>query len=77
MAVEDGSTEHKMDPESKVVDSDELEASPEESAKLDRRIVLTLDLILVPVVAMFYFLAFLDRANIGNARVVCTEYFSN
>lgn len=67
----------KMDVEAKVADSDPpayneiIRMSGEETAKLDRKIVMKLDLILVPIVAMFYFLAFLDRANIGNARVVC------
>lgn len=38
-------------------------------AKLDRKMLLKLDLILVPMMCALYLLAFLDRANIGNARV--------
>jgi hypothetical protein len=36
---------------------------------LERKTVLKLDLLLVPMMCMIYLLAFLDRANIGNARV--------
>jgi len=42
----------------------------EELAAFDRKMLLKLDLVLVPIMAMLYLLAFLDRANIGNARVV-------
>ncbi|KAK0504489.1 MFS general substrate transporter [Armillaria luteobubalina] len=34
-----------------------------------RRVWLKLDFFLLPVIAMFYFLSFLDRTNIGNARI--------
>ncbi|KAK0243687.1 major facilitator superfamily domain-containing protein [Armillaria nabsnona] len=34
-----------------------------------RRVWLKLDLFLLPVIAMLYFLSFLDRTNIGNARI--------
>ena len=37
---------------------------------LDKKILLKLDLIVLPVIAMLYLLVFIDRANIGNARVV-------
>ena len=66
----------KKDVETGVIDSDSgtqselAQMSGKEIEKLDRKLVLKLDLILVPIVAMFYLLAFLDRANIGNARVV-------
>lgn len=43
---------------------------PESVPDLDRQTVLRLDLVLVPLMVMLYFLAWLDRANIGNARVV-------
>ena len=42
----------------------------EELASFDRKVLLKLDLVLIPIMAMLYLLAFLDRANIGNARVV-------
>ena len=37
--------------------------------ELERKTVLKLDLLLVPMMCALYLLAFLDRANIGNARV--------
>jgi len=37
--------------------------------ELDRQTLLRLDFLLVPLVCCMYLLAFLDRANIGNARV--------
>lgn len=36
---------------------------------LDKQTLRRLDLLLVPLVCSMYLLAFLDRANIGNARV--------
>lgn len=36
---------------------------------LDKKTLFKLDILLVPLVASMYLLAFLDRANIGNARV--------
>ncbi|EEQ90684.1 hypothetical protein RJZ56_005982 [Blastomyces dermatitidis] len=57
-----------------VLDSDNTspypsEMLPEEQTKLDRKLLLKLDFLLVPMMGMLYLLAFLDRANIGNARV--------
>jgi hypothetical protein len=37
---------------------------------LDKKILLKLDLVVLPVIAMLYLLVFIDRANVGNARVV-------
>ena len=37
--------------------------------KLERRTVTKLDLLLVPSMSILYLLAFLDRTNVGNARV--------
>lgn len=45
--------------------------SETEWAAFDRKLILKLDMLLIPLVTMVYLLAFLDRANIGNARVVC------
>lgn len=45
-------------------------SSEEEWATIDRKINLKLDLLIIPLVTTVYLLAFLDRANIGNARVV-------
>lgn len=40
-----------------------------EDKALERRTLLKLDLLLPPAMAILYLLAFLDRSNIGNARV--------
>jgi hypothetical protein len=37
--------------------------------KMERKAVLKLDLLLVSLMSSLYLLAFLDRANIGNARI--------
>lgn len=49
-------------------DSDILNG--EWTAEEERRIVRQLDLKLVPVVTVLYLLCFIDRANIGNARIM-------
>lgn len=41
-----------------------------EEQRLDRQTLRRLDLILLPMTLLLYLLAWLDRANIGNARVV-------
>lgn len=41
-----------------------------DSSPLDKKILLKLDCLIIPMLTMVYLLAFLDRANIGNARVV-------
>ncbi|KAI1400464.1 MFS general substrate transporter [Hypoxylon fuscum] len=43
--------------------------SREEKAKIDRKLVWRLDWILIPWLCILYLLAFLDRTNIGNAKV--------
>lgn len=45
-----------------------------EWAGFDRKLVLKLDMLLIPLVTTVYLLAFLDRANIGNARVVSKNH---
>jgi hypothetical protein len=42
---------------------------PSYDKKTERETVLRMDLLLVPVTCMIYLLSFLDRANLGNARV--------
>ncbi|KAK0218592.1 major facilitator superfamily domain-containing protein [Armillaria nabsnona] len=49
--------------------SEKSHHSIELAAPLARWVWLKMDLILMPVIAMWYFLSFLDRTNIGNARV--------
>ncbi|KAI1074582.1 MFS general substrate transporter [Whalleya microplaca] len=43
--------------------------SEEERAKIERKLVWRLDWILIPWLCILYLLAFLDRTNIGNAKV--------
>jgi len=43
--------------------------SPEERKRIDRRLVRKLDLYLIPWLCFLYLLAFLDRTNIGNAKI--------
>ncbi|KAI1178715.1 MFS general substrate transporter [Nemania sp. FL0916] len=43
--------------------------SQEEREKLDRKLLWKLDLVLIPWLCLLYLLAFLDRTNIGNAKV--------
>ncbi|CAE6353816.1 unnamed protein product [Rhizoctonia solani] len=45
------------------------EGRKSEFETLQRRATLKIDLIVIPILTMFYLLSFLDRANIGNARV--------
>lgn len=52
------------------VQNESSAAVDEELIAFDRKMLLKLDIALVPMMAMLYLLAFLDRANIGNARVV-------
>lgn len=42
---------------------------PSSSSSSERRALWKLDLSTIPILAMFYFLSFLDRANLGNARL--------
>ncbi|KAK0229419.1 major facilitator superfamily domain-containing protein [Armillaria nabsnona] len=54
------------------------ESSHSHSVQLDavaaRRVWLKLDLFLLPVMGMFYFLSALDRGNIGNARIAGLQH---
>ena len=38
-------------------------------SNLDRKVVIKLDLLLMPIMSVIFVFLFLDRANIGNARV--------
>lgn len=57
-----------MSPEKRLSNSSNDALTATDTA-LDRSTVWRLDLVLVPIVMMLYLLAWLDRANIGNARV--------
>ncbi|GIC88891.1 putative MFS transporter [Aspergillus udagawae] len=65
--------DHVGDPETKKGVADEEVALDEETLKLDRQTLLRLDLLLMPMTLMLYLLAWLDRANVGNARVAGLE----
>ena len=47
--------------------------SPEERAKIDRALLWKIDLLIVPWMCLLYLLSFLDRTNIGNARLAGME----
>ncbi|KAI9931429.1 hypothetical protein ASPWEDRAFT_169725 [Aspergillus wentii DTO 134E9] len=47
--------------------------SEEERAKIDRKLLWKLDLQLVPWLSLLYLISFLDRTNIGNAKLVGLE----
>lgn len=55
-----------LDPHQTLSMDEEGEA---ELAAFDRKMLLKLDVIVIPVIAMLYLLVFVDRVNIGNARV--------
>ncbi|GKT87397.1 major facilitator superfamily transporter [Colletotrichum tofieldiae] len=47
--------------------------SPEERAAIDKKLMWKVDLWLVPWLSLLYLLSFLDRTNIGNARLAGME----
>ncbi|KAK0187565.1 major facilitator superfamily domain-containing protein [Armillaria mellea] len=55
--------------DSKVSGSEESYHSMELDVVSAKRVWFKLDFYLLPAIAMFYFLSFLDRTNIGNARI--------
>lgn len=50
-------------------DDPDADRSPEEKAIIDRKLVRRLDFLLIPWLCLLYLLAFLDRTNIGNAKI--------
>jgi hypothetical protein len=73
--MEDSKNDHIQNAETSIkVDETLAQVTlTEEERKLDRGTVRRLDLILLPMTLMMYLLAWLDRANVGNARVVCVQ----
>ncbi|KAI0135937.1 MFS general substrate transporter [Hypoxylon sp. NC0597] len=73
--AEKHSTSHDSQDENHVGAIDGLPPDPdahlsqEEKDKIDRKLVWKLDWILIPWLCILYLLAFLDRTNIGNAKV--------
>ncbi|PGH10666.1 hypothetical protein AJ79_05380 [Helicocarpus griseus UAMH5409] len=55
-----------------IVDVDDPDAglSDEEKADIDRKLLWKLDLKLIPWLSLLYLVSFLDRTNIGNAKIV-------
>ena len=53
-----------------VVHTSTVSASDDELQRFDRKMLLKLDLAIIPVIAAIFLMNFLDRSNIGNARVV-------
>ncbi|KAI6348139.1 hypothetical protein MCOR25_010850 [Pyricularia grisea] len=47
--------------------------TPEERAEIDRKLMWKVDLALVPWLSLLYLMSFLDRTNIGNARLAGLE----
>ncbi|KAL3963067.1 hypothetical protein ACCO45_000071 [Purpureocillium lilacinum] len=43
--------------------------SPEENKELEKRVLWKMDIRLIPMLALLYLLSFLDRGNIGNAKI--------
>lgn len=56
-------------PVAKHVSAEEVQPTAEER-RLEKETLLRLDLLLMPMTLVLYFLAWLDRANVGNARIV-------
>lgn len=56
-------------PVAKHISAEQVPPTAEER-RLDKQTVLRLDLLLMPTTLILYFLAWLDRANVGNARIV-------
>lgn len=47
----------------------DADCTEEEKAAIDAKLVRRLDLLLIPWLCLLYLMAFLDRTNIGNAKI--------
>jgi hypothetical protein len=65
----DASVEEKSTFEASNAKHLEYEQTFEADPQLERRVVWKLDALLVPLISLLFIFLFLDRANIGNARV--------
>lgn len=45
----------------------------QERARIDKQTIRRLDVLLLPLVCIIYLLGYIDRANVGNARVVSLD----
>ena len=63
--------EHVAESSLEAVDEKRLhdEALPAYSVEMENRILRKMDLRIIPMLAVLYLLAFLDRGNIGNAKI--------
>lgn len=52
-----------------VPDDPDIDCTEEEKAAIDAKLVRRLDLLLIPWLCLLYLMAFLDRTNIGNAKI--------
>ncbi|KAK6369286.1 hypothetical protein LTS17_009626 [Exophiala oligosperma] len=68
MIAVDGMKEHQTEVENASIDSEEA-LGTEEDSKYNRRVNRKLDIYLLPIICFIYLLGYLDRANVGNARV--------
>ncbi|KIJ33021.1 hypothetical protein M422DRAFT_783261, partial [Sphaerobolus stellatus SS14] len=65
LSYEEDVKEERLRVENKV-----SEVAPTTARKAERRLKLKMDLRIIPAGCIMYLLCFLDRANIGNARVL-------
>jgi len=56
-------------PVTKRISTEDVQPTVEER-RLEKQTLLRLDILLMPMTLILYFLAWLDRANVGNARIV-------
>lgn len=72
-ASHDSHEQHKIlpngDPSSNLPPDPDAHLSQEERDHIDRKLVRRLDWVLIPWLCVLYLLAFLDRTNIGNAKL--------
>ena len=61
-------------PVAKHISTEEVQPTVEER-RLEKETLLRLDLLLMPMTLVLYFLAWLDRANVGNARIVIAQAY--
>ena len=71
MAKDDGSTASaKLSEAEKTIAVAESDSADAYTAEVDpKKVLLKMDLHLIPMLALLYLLSFLDRGNIGNARI--------
>ncbi|KAK3897688.1 major facilitator superfamily domain-containing protein [Staphylotrichum tortipilum] len=64
----------RLKPEGEITTHDAVEhPSPEDEARFTRRILFKTDTRILPVLALLFLCSFLDRTNVGNARILGLE----